>query len=155
MKKIMITCLLFWIVSCAGPAPDFSRISIGMTKIEVVNKLGKPDSFSASNDTERLTYGKWDDSDFDGRIGGGRYFVKLVKNRVTAFGKYGDPDGSARLSIADLPPPPPLPVIELPKPLINPTPTPAVIPFQKARVFDVRPGSTQSSIEVRERARFY
>jgi len=156
MKILVLLSFLFWGISCAGPAPNFSRIAVGMSKSEVVDQLGKPDSFSAVDNTERLTYGKWDDSDFDGRIGGGRYFVKLVNNQVTAFGKYGDPDGSPRPSIADLPPPP---FIDLsprqqyipPAPVSSPVP----LPIQRNRVFDVQPGTTRNSIEVRERTRFY
>lgn len=89
--------LLQLLASCAGPPPDFSKISVGMTKGEVVSRLGKPDSVSANGSVERAVYGKWDDSPVDGKIGGGRYFVQFDKGLVHGYGAIEIPD-SVRLS---------------------------------------------------------
>jgi hypothetical protein len=73
--------------ACAGPAPDFTKIHVGMDKSEVIQRLGKPDSVSASGQSEYLVYGKWDDSPVDGRFGGGRYYVDLSNGKVYGYGK--------------------------------------------------------------------
>jgi hypothetical protein len=76
-------------------APDFTKVSMGMTKPEVVQALGRPDTMSANGRTEYLFWqagrgrisgyrmGGYDDSD---------YFVRLVDGRVDAYGKKGDFD---------------------------------------------------------------
>jgi hypothetical protein len=90
IKLIVLWMTSLFLVACAS-APDFSRISMGMPKNEVVSRLGKPASQAAQGRVEYLTYG-WPDSAYDGRLGGGEYMVQLTDGRVTAYGKKGDFD---------------------------------------------------------------
>jgi hypothetical protein len=147
------------IASCAGPAPDFSRISVGMSKNQVISQLGRPDSFSANGGTEKLVYGKWDDSAVDGRIGGGRYFVLLKNGQVQGYGKFGDEavslsENSRRtenmpLVLGMLPPVPNNPVQYSPPPA-----APYISPVPRTRTFNVERRDS-NTIEIRERPRFY
>ena len=146
------------IASCAGPAPDFSRISVGMTKTQVISQLGRPDSFSANGGTEKLVYGKWDDSAVDGRIGGGRYFVILKNDQVQGYGKFGEegtslsaPRLTRQMPLVPfiLPPVTPYNPVEF-----SPPPAPYISPVPRTRTFNVERRDS-NTIEIRERPRFY
>jgi hypothetical protein len=97
LRSTLALLLFQLLASCAGPPPDLSKICVGMSKSEVVSRLGKPDSVSASGSIENIVYGKWDDSPVDGRIGGGRYFVQFDKGLVRGYGAVEVPE-SVRLS---------------------------------------------------------
>ncbi len=77
--------LSVFIFGCAGPgghikAGDSSLISIGMTKDQVVQKLGKPEAVSADGQSETLGYilerPWWQDKPFR---------VKMVNGKVESY----------------------------------------------------------------------
>lgn len=69
--------------------PDFSKVSVGMTKAETLVALGKPDTTATQGRQEYLEYG-WDDP-WDGRIAPAEwYYVRLLDGRVESFGRKGD-----------------------------------------------------------------
>jgi hypothetical protein len=78
-------------VSCIGTSAKLNKVSLGMTKAEVIKAIGQPDSVSAKDGVEYLIY-HWanphqlivDDNMLD------RYFVRLVGGRVDAYGEGGD-----------------------------------------------------------------
>jgi hypothetical protein len=90
----------FWLLvawACAGCAaqggslfkPRLDRVSVGMTKDQVIAQLGRPGEVAASDNVEYLKYG-WDDP-ADGRIAVAQwYFVRLVNGRVQGYGRVGD-----------------------------------------------------------------
>jgi hypothetical protein len=72
-----------------GTASDFNQISIGMTRAEVIQRLGKPSAISASPPVEYLIYRKmaavaayWPDD----------YYVEIQAGHVASFGQKGDFD---------------------------------------------------------------
>jgi len=84
--------LLLALTGCLS-RPDFSRISIGMTKDEVIAKLGKPRNRAVNGDTEFFTY-EGEASYADGRLGGEFYYVRFLSGKVLSFGNKGDFDST-------------------------------------------------------------
>lgn len=54
---MLIACVLVCLVACVSPVrPDLGRVSIGMTKPDVVGWLGKPSQVFAADGVEVLGY---------------------------------------------------------------------------------------------------
>jgi len=93
MLKIIIIFLCFLFVGCTGTTANLNRISLGMTKEEVIQEIGRPDSVSAKDNAEYLVY-YWatpkqifvDENSLP------EYFVRLVDGKVESYGKKGDFD---------------------------------------------------------------
>lgn len=64
-------------------APNFNRISVGMTKAEVIKQLGKPTHVSAAGGQEMLAY-EWDNF-WDGKGAGMWSYVGLAEGKVTGY----------------------------------------------------------------------
>jgi len=86
--KIAVSFLLLIGMFLAGcnTAALLNNIRIGMTKVEVIQILGQPDSTSAQANIEYLTYYLYADS----RSGYGDqpYSVRLVDGKVESFGRF-------------------------------------------------------------------
>jgi outer membrane protein assembly factor BamE (lipoprotein component of BamABCDE complex) len=86
------------ICSCATPGsslskPNLSSIAVGMSRQDVVGRLGEPHEISKQGHTEYLTYNF--DHPFDGRTEiVSSYFVRLIDGKVEAFGEKGDFDST-------------------------------------------------------------
>lgn len=81
-----ITYLLILVVFLAGCATSrkMNRLSVGMTKSEVLDAMGRPSSTSApGKGVEFLRYRAFN------HVG---YFVRLVDGRVDSYGEMGDFD---------------------------------------------------------------
>lgn len=103
MKKILtITALVILISGCApGPkkmSMNMNSASLGMTKQEVINTMGPPQSISAISGTEYLIYKLC-------TVGGGfmddfrcrrweDFYVRLKAGKVESYGKKGDFDST-------------------------------------------------------------
>jgi hypothetical protein len=93
--RLTITALLLLVLAgCTTSSETMTELSMGMTKSEVFKLMGKPDSISASNGTEYLTYTLRTETSFTRNTFGyqGQYFVRLVNGRVDSYGKVGDFD---------------------------------------------------------------
>ncbi len=86
MTKSRVSCLLLLILStgCANMRYKMSRLDEGMTKKEVMRKLGRPDGATKVGNYESLEYNHrlitgwaWDRAD---------YFVILEEGRVRSYG---------------------------------------------------------------------
>ena len=94
MNKILLLALVMFLSACSTSnsgfsKPDLSKISVGMTKSEVISTLGKPDDVASDGDVEFLEYG-WD-SPWDGKVGFAEtYIVRLRDGRVDLTGRKGD-----------------------------------------------------------------
>lgn len=86
--------LLLFLVGCTTSSDSMAELSMGMTKGEVIKLLGKPDSVSATNGIEYLTYTLRTETSFTRNTWGyqGQYFVRLANGRVDSYGKVGDFD---------------------------------------------------------------
>lgn len=77
---------VFVLTSCMGvwkTAPNFNRISVGMTKQEVIDKIGRPTHVSANRGTELLAY-EWDNF-WDGKGAGMWSYVGLQNGKVVGY----------------------------------------------------------------------
>ena len=92
IKTILFLIFLVAIFSgCASlgvlrSAPDFTLISVGMAKNEVIEKLGRPTHVSANSNGEMFVY-EWDDR-WDGEPGGMFAYVGFENGK--AIGYYTD-----------------------------------------------------------------
>ncbi len=111
MKLAVLVAVLVAIVGLAGCVSNtkkLNRVALGMTKQEVVQSLGNPDSIRASKGIEYMVYGlrTVDAGECVGwsivslgilapaACSGFKddYFVQLKQGKVTAYGKVGDFD---------------------------------------------------------------
>jgi hypothetical protein len=92
MKTTIPILVLAALLGGCATAPRMTRLSLGMTKPEVIRILGKPVSSSATDGVEYLNYRlsetgndrTWDVTK--------PYFVQLKDGKVTAWGRHGDFD---------------------------------------------------------------
>jgi hypothetical protein len=92
MKRIIfIICVIaLFFGGCARYAKDINAISLGMTKQEVIERLGNPASISATKGVEYLNYRYYeDDKDMWWGITH-PYYVQIIDGKVTAYGRHGD-----------------------------------------------------------------
>lgn len=83
---VLIACVPICLSGCVSPVrPDLGRVSIGMTKADVVGSLGKPSQVFAADGVEVLgyEYDRWG----DGPYGGAWAFVRLKEGRVIGYGE--------------------------------------------------------------------
>lgn len=102
MKALLFYLLAAVVVGCAAPASNFNRLSVGMTKADVIQVMGQPQSISAKEGVEYLLYtlgeGLTLGSDPYGRakIDQTRnlYYVRLKAGVVDSYGRVGDFDSA-------------------------------------------------------------
>jgi hypothetical protein len=88
MNKILVLLAVVLIAGCMAMASNINTVSLGMTKQEVIARLGEPAGMSAINDIEYMNYtlresmalGSYPD----------KYFVRLRNGKVDAYGRHGD-----------------------------------------------------------------
>ena len=94
LKSFLLTLALLALVGCAhGNA--LNKISVGMTKGQVIEELGEPTSVAAQNGMEVMRYDLW--KDFWQRSPGdykSEFFVKIVGGKVESYGRMGDFDST-------------------------------------------------------------
>ncbi|MDR0723990.1 MAG: hypothetical protein LBF23_02260 [Endomicrobium sp.] len=89
----LLVCSAFVLTSCAT-AYKMNKLELGMTKTEVIKKIGEPDSTSAQGRSVYLMYNLYETSDdsYNGHYT--KYFVRLIDDRVESFGQIGDFDST-------------------------------------------------------------
>ena len=90
MKNFCFIVTLAFLVGCATSG-RINRISLGMSKQEVVKTMGPPTSTSATHGVEYLRYLLHEIDAFDQ---GTPYFVRIVDGKVDAYGRVGDFDST-------------------------------------------------------------
>jgi hypothetical protein len=100
MLKTFIGVLAVFLVTCCATSSNrLNNLSVGMSKAEVVQILGTPESTSATRGVEFLTYSlreriaRPDEASVPVSILG-KYFVKLVDGTVESYGRLGDFDST-------------------------------------------------------------
>lgn len=91
-SKTLFVCLIaIFLAACAASsAKKLNKVSVGMTKAEVISVMGPPISTAARNGVEYLNYRlatSFFDTDGSDTY---MYFVRLVNGRVDAYGRKGD-----------------------------------------------------------------
>jgi hypothetical protein len=80
------------ISGCTGTTAKLNHVRLGMTRTEVVQAVGSPDSISAKGDIEYLVYLWGSPKEL---VGVPReYFVRLKDGRVDSYGEKGDFDSA-------------------------------------------------------------
>lgn len=97
--KVITSCLIvgLLVTACAGTTMKINKVSLGMTKAEVIKVMEEePYSTAAQDNVEYLKYylkyGAWDVIAFDKYPE--FYFIRLVDGKVESFGKMGDFDST-------------------------------------------------------------
>jgi len=89
MKNLTLIGLFFLLAGCASPGKKLNHLSIGMSKEQVLDIMGTPESTKAMNPREVLVY-----SDTERPFGAParytQYWVVLVDGKVFQFGQAGD-----------------------------------------------------------------
>ena len=95
IKSLFTVLLVFCFASCAtiDDGKDFSAISIGMSKAEVLAIKGKPYETSASGGTEYFIYATYLING-NGKNVTDKYFVRFVRGKVDSYGRVGDFDST-------------------------------------------------------------
>jgi len=80
------------LTGCLSPtAGKINNISVGMSKKEVIETMGNPNSSAApGGGVELLRYTLSENSDQQLMGYGNEYFVRLVNGRVESYGRMGD-----------------------------------------------------------------
>lgn len=94
MKTIGVLVLLVAVGGC-GNAHKMNRLSIGMTKAEVIKAMGRPTSTaSPGNGHEILVYRLYPTGDEWWYGTSKDYFVRLIDGKVESYGEKGDFDST-------------------------------------------------------------
>jgi hypothetical protein len=90
LKKYSVLVLSMLVFAACTTASKMNRVSLGMTKHEVVDEIGDPASVSAQGSIEYLNYSLFE------RVGGPyvAYYVRLVNGKVESYGRAGDFDST-------------------------------------------------------------
>lgn len=96
MKKLICFLIPVILISgCVAMANRINVVKIGMTREEVINKVGKPVSKGAQGATEYFNYRL-----FENYWGYPQpYYVRFVDDKVDSYGKLGDFDSTQKPTI--------------------------------------------------------
>lgn len=96
IKNFFIIIFIILLINGCATAYKISKVNIGMTKQEVIEKMGPPASVSAQGNIEYLNYAfsETDDQAFYGITR--PYYVRLVNGHVESYGRTGDFDSTQK-----------------------------------------------------------
>lgn len=93
IKALLLSIVIVSLVGCAN-ARKLNEVELGMTKSQVITKLGEPDTTAAQGKTQYLIYNLYaTDNDISRGITS-PYFVKFVNGIVDSYGLVGDFDST-------------------------------------------------------------
>jgi hypothetical protein len=84
-RFVLISLSVIFFLGCAGSSKKMNKLKIGMTKQEVIEAIGQPNSSSAIRNVESLRYRL-----NPGGFSPNEYYVKLLDGKVVTYGKRGD-----------------------------------------------------------------
>ena len=94
LKTLLLAFVLVILSGCThGTA--LNKLSVGMSKAQVIEELGEPASIAAHDGVEMMRYDFW--KDFWQRSPGdykSEFYVKIVNGRVLSYGRMGDFDST-------------------------------------------------------------
>ena len=96
LNPVGITLIAVVLVGCATPSKNLNRVSVGMTKTQVIELLGEPQSARATQGVEYLIYRLAEGFSVAGAPHEVRssYFVGLRNGVVDSYGRLGDFDST-------------------------------------------------------------
>ena len=84
-RIIVIFLAVAFLLGCAGSGQKMNSLKLGMTKQEVIEAIGAPNSTSAIKNVEHLKY-----ESNAGMFYSDEYYVRLMDGKVEAYGRKGD-----------------------------------------------------------------
>ena len=99
MKNRILALAVLLLVGCATSSTKLNTVSLGMTKQQVIEAMGQPQSTRATSGSEYMIYRLTDASPLLFVVGHylereADYYVRLAGGRVDAYGKVGDFDST-------------------------------------------------------------
>ena len=102
MKNRILALFVLFLAGCATSATTLNKISIGMTKAEVIQIMGQPESTRANQGVEYVIYTLHESTSLAYGSNAGiiavpvtdKYFVKIVGGHVESYGRIGDFDST-------------------------------------------------------------
>jgi hypothetical protein len=93
-KQILcIAALSMWLCGCIPPSSDMNLISLGMTKQQVIEVMGEPDTTTATYTNEYFNYALAEGCLVSMtliRCPLTPYFARFINGKVDAYGRSGD-----------------------------------------------------------------
>jgi hypothetical protein len=83
-RMVVVFLLTVFVLGCAG-SKKINRVNLGMTKVEVIETMGEPDSTSEAMGVQYLRYKLITDVVFSDD-----FYVRLEDGEVTAYGRFKD-----------------------------------------------------------------
>ena len=83
-RMVVVLLLTVFVFGCAG-SKKINRVDLGMTKAQVIEAMGEPDSTSETRDVQYLRYKLITDVVFSDD-----FYVRLEDGEVTAYGRFKD-----------------------------------------------------------------
>ena len=94
MKKLILISFCILILTGCATAHKLTRINLGMSKEDVIKKIGRPVSVSVQGKTEYLNY-RFFETGEDAFCGiTDPYYVRIIDGKVESYGKLGDFDST-------------------------------------------------------------
>lgn len=90
--RYVLFVMVFLLVACGTSSRAMNKVSVGMTKEEVIKQMGTPHSTSAQGKMEYMVYTLRTGSAMSGYRE--RYFVRIIDGRVESYGRMGDFDST-------------------------------------------------------------
>jgi hypothetical protein len=89
MRHVLTMILLSTLLAGCAPWLPIQNISVGMTKAEVLQQLGKPTDVAGTGNVEYFWYNPlnrfWQ-----------RYYVRIVNDKVESYGPLGSEPGAVK-----------------------------------------------------------
>ncbi|MCA6080334.1 MAG: outer membrane protein assembly factor BamE [Endomicrobium sp.] len=89
MKKLIILILFLVLLGSCATVGRMNDVSVGMTKKEVLNTMGKPNTSAAKDGAEYLIYYLYETNRAASYCLKSDYFIRLVNGIVKSYGKVG------------------------------------------------------------------
>jgi hypothetical protein len=92
--RLIIVALLIVVSGCATTSKKMNKLSLGMTKEQVMKIMGEPTSASATDGVEYMNYTLYESGTANQLGIGTPYFVRIKGGAVESFGRAGDFDST-------------------------------------------------------------
>ncbi len=93
MKYRLLLAIIIFISGCAN-AYKINNVSLGMTKAQVIEVMGRPNSTLAKGDIEYLSYLLYETDEQASYDWPTNYFIRIIDGKVESYGRMGDFDST-------------------------------------------------------------
>lgn len=90
MRNNLVLVIIILLNFGCATAGKLNKISLGMTKAEVIDVMGNPTSTSAKNGVEYMHYALYETNTAAQNGAPSPYFVRIIDGKVEAYGRHGE-----------------------------------------------------------------